>query len=159
MTTPYQYLESGLDYIWLHSGFEIVPSPSGGQQIRIKDIEGLHKAIGDILITEKKDLAPKELRFLRQELLLSQANLAKLLNVTEQTVHRWETGKTDIPKPAESLVRMLYGERFSLTSDGTRVWDKLQQLADIENKLDGLKRVMGRKEPNGKWQLELDLAA
>lgn len=48
--------------------------------------------------------------FLRQELLVSWATPAKLHEVTEQTVYRRESGKSETPKSAEALARLLYQE-------------------------------------------------
>lgn len=155
MTTHYHYTESGLDNVFLATGFEYVNLPSG-RHVRIKDIEGLHVAIGKALINQKKNLTGREIRFLRQEMLLSQANLAKLLEVNEQTVHRWETAKTDIPKPAESLIRCLYDEQIENTK-GLNIRQRLERIADLEDEIDGQKLTATVKK--GKWQLELDLAA
>lgn len=152
----YHYTESGLDNIWLVNGFEHVSLPSG-EHVRIQDIEGLHKAIGTTLAQEKKDLTGREIRFLRQELLLSQALLAKLLEVSEQTVHRWETGKAAIPKPAESLIRYLYQERFK-ESNGTTLRATLDKLADLEDAVGGT-RLEISKSKHKPWQAEFRKAA
>lgn len=145
MADRYQYTESGLDNVWLvvGPGVQFTKAPSG-QIVRIKDLEGLHRAIGNTLAKEKKDLTGREVRFLRQEMLLSQASLAKLLGVTEQTVHRWEAGKTDVPKPAEALIRGLYlqqlKEQIAIargeTATGIDVRRSLERLADLENDID-----------------------
>ena len=89
-----------MDDVYLVNGFEFVDAPQG-RQVTIKDIDGLHRAIGEWLINHKKDLHGRDLRFLRHEMLMSQATLARLLDVGEPTVHRWGTGKSDISKPAE----------------------------------------------------------
>jgi putative transcriptional regulator len=155
MTEKYQYKESGLDNVFLvgSGGWSIVPSPAG-PQLKIKDIDGLHKAIGGILVRKKKNLNGKELRFLRQEMLLSQANLAKLLDVTEQTVHRWETGKADVPKPAESLIRFLYRGQFAQME----IRQALEALADLEDEADG-RDFIAKKQNNQQWCLHLADAA
>jgi putative transcriptional regulator len=149
----YHYKESGLDNVFLANGWDVVPSPSG-QQLKIKDIEGLHRAIGNMLVEQKKNLNGKELRFLRQEMLLSQANLAKLIEVTEQTIHRWETGKADIPKPAESLIRFLYRGQF----DKLEIRESLERLADLEDHADGMDYI-AKKQTNQRWCLHVADAA
>lgn len=45
---------------------------------------------------------------------------AKLLHVTERTVHNWETGRTRIPYSAFKLMRILRG--FELPGDAWRGW-------------------------------------
>lgn len=148
----YQYLESGLDDIWLQigAGVQFVDRPSG-RTVKITDIEGLHELIGRTLATQKKNLTGKEVRFLRKELLLSQATLGRLLGVTEQTVHRWEAGKADISKAAEALVRSLYMTKI----DGQKSIDLrkvLEELADLEDELDGEMRLC-RSASSHKWKL------
>lgn len=153
MTDKYHYTESGLDNVWLLDGFEFVDHPAG-KQVRIMDIEELHRVIGEILADKKGDLTGKEIRFLRQEMLMSQAFLAKLLGVTEQTVHRWETGKADVPKPAESLIRFIYRGHFD-NKHGIHVRQALEELADLEDQLDR----MNFKNKHQHWYHEEKVAA
>jgi putative transcriptional regulator len=150
----YQYTESGLDNVFLavNAGVQYVDLPSG-RQVKIKDIEGLHRLIGETLANKKKDLTGKEIRFLRQEMLLSQSTLAKLLGVTEQSVHRWETGKADIAKPAEALVRSLYLEQLS-GAGKVSVRQALERIADLEDAIDGLSMKIEKKS-NKDWHLRL----
>ncbi|HEX4839910.1 MAG TPA: helix-turn-helix domain-containing protein [Rhabdochlamydiaceae bacterium] len=100
---PYHYTECGLNNIYLLNGYKFIQT-SRGKAVSIKDIDGLHKAIGLFLATAKKDLSGDEIRFLRHELLLSQLTLARLLGVSEQAVHRWEKGKVDGGKKRFPLV-------------------------------------------------------
>ena len=46
-------------------------------------------------------------------MLMSQYTLATLLGMTEQAVRRWESGKVNIPKPSESLLRLLFKEHIN----------------------------------------------
>lgn len=152
----YHYTESGLDNVWLvGAGWKMVTLSGGRQEVRISDIEGLHREICRVLVEEKKNLTGRELRFLRQELLLSQANLAKLLEVGEQTIHRWESGKSDIPRSADALVRLLYVQQYSKQSK-VDVRACLEKLADLEDAAD--KELIAKGSSKG-WQLRLDLAA
>ena len=148
----YHYVESGLDGVWLQigAGVEFVDRPSG-QTVRIKDLEGLHELIGRTLATHKKDLTGKEIRFLRKELLLSQGVLAKLLGVAEQTVHRWEAGKAEIPKPAEALIRSLYMAKI-YGANKVDLRKMLEELADLEDELDGRMRLC-RSTSSHEWTL------
>ena len=147
MTTPYQYTESGLDNVWLIGGVEFVDRPSG-REVKIKNIDGLHREIGRILTEVKKNLTGREIRFLRQEMLMSQATLAKLLKVSEQTIHRWESGKADIPKSAESLIRLYYRAR----GESVELSAALRLLADIEDEIDGHDFKVDFEKKSG-WQL------
>ena len=145
----YHYTESGLDSVYLLNGFDFDDAPSG-RQVIIKDIDGLHRAIGEYLVKEKKDLSGKEIRFLRHEMLMSQTTLAKFLGVSEQAVHRWENGKTEqVPKPAEALIRLLYSEQIIGCNDELK--KALKQIADIEDEMDA--RMTLSRETNRGWKL------
>lgn len=129
----YRYMECGLDDVYLVNGFERTVS-ARGTSIAIKDIDALHRAIGDHLCRSRKGLNGKEVRFLRREMLMSQAVLAHLLDVSEQTVYRWETGRTGMPRAAESLLRLLYSEQ--LRNDRGSIRDRLARIADLEDRID-----------------------
>jgi DNA-binding transcriptional regulator YiaG len=129
---PYHYTECGLDNIHLSNGFKFMET-SRGKAVSIHDVDGLHKAIGLYLITAAKDLSKKEIRFLRDEMLMSQATLGQLLGVGEQTVHRWETGKTTIPKPSEFLLRLLYREHVD--NQNGKISILLKEIADLEDRI------------------------
>ena len=131
----YHYTECGIDDVYLVNGFEFVDTPQG-RRVIITNIDGLHEVIGESLVNKKKDLNGSDLRFLRHEMLMSQALLAGLLDVSEQTVHRWESRKTDISKPAESLVRLLYGEHIGRNN---KIHELLKRLADQEDEIDELR--------------------
>ena len=156
--TEYHYLESGLDYIYLANGFDYSDGPRG-RQVTIQNIDGLHRAIGRMLVETKKNLTGKEIRFLRHEMLMSQATLAKLLEMSEQAVARWEKGKTGVPKPAESLIRLLYREHMKGDASGkSEIRRNLERIADLENAIDG-QRVTMRTPANSKeWKPTLQAA-
>jgi transcriptional regulator with XRE-family HTH domain len=82
-------------------------------------------------------------------MLMSQAVLAKLLEVAEQTVLRWEKGKADIPKPAETLIRLLYREHIK-DKGASQIRRKLERLADLEDAIDGLR--INLRESNKVWR-------
>ena len=149
----YHYTECGLDYVYLNGGVERL-NGSRGRQIVIRDIDGLHKAIGRFLVTGKRNLSGKELRFLRHEMLMSQATLAMLLDVAEQTVHRWESGKTELPGPAEALVRLLYSEH---SGGNESVMASLKHIAALEDEIDQKRLTL--IEIRGKWEQEPKRAA
>lgn len=104
---PHPYRGCGLDGIFLLNGYES-HEHDGEQHVVIRDIEGLHVAIGRYLILHRRELAPKEIRFLRKTLDLSQAELAEVLGNNSQSVARWEKGESDIPGPAEKLLRAYF---------------------------------------------------
>lgn len=131
--STYHYTECGLNNIYLVNGFQLMETQRG-QAISIKNIEGLHKAIGLFLITTKKDLTGNEIRFLRHEMLMSQNTLARLLGVNEQAIRRWENGKINIPNPSASLLRLLYREHAK-DHDG-EISSLLKKIANLEDNID-----------------------
>ena len=124
----YHYTECGLDNVYLIGGFAYIDTPRG-RAVQIKDIDGLHRAIGRTLVREKKDLNGREFRFLRHELNMTQQSLALLLGVDAQTVARWEKGRSQITGPAQALIRLLYEEH----TQGTRkIIEPLRRLAELD---------------------------
>lgn len=128
----HHYTECGLDDIWLVNGFEQEESPYG-PVISIRDIDGLHRAIGERLARGTTDLSGREMRFLRHELDISQAMLSRLLGVDDQTVARWEKGKTVAPGPAQRLLRALY---LSKTGDSPSISQLLETISQIDTDMD-----------------------
>lgn len=128
----YHYTECGLSNVNLVNGYNIIKTERG-DAVSINDIDGLHKAIGMFLVFSKKDFTGEEIRFLRHEMLMSQNTLANLLGVKEQTIRRWENGKIDIPKPSESLLRLLYREK--ITNQHNKVLTILKEIANLEDQI------------------------
>ena len=85
---------------------------------------------------------------------MSQATLATLLDVAEQTVHRWEAGKTELPGPAEALVRLLYSEHLG---GNENVMTSLKHIAALEDEIDQKRLTL--IEVRGKWEQEPKRAA
>src|SRR5665213_898778 len=98
----------GLDDVYLCSGYEQVPNGDGTFDITVHDQDGLHRAIGEFLVREKKALSGKELRFLRRQMDVTQSELATLLGTTDQAVARWEKEQTRISGVADTLLRVIY---------------------------------------------------
>lgn len=129
----YNYTESGLDNVYLENGFEFVKSLRG-RHVVIGDLDGLHEMIGTFLINNRKDLSGKEFRFLRHEMVMSQDTLAKLLDVSEQSIRNWERQKTvGIPPTAQALVRLLYQEHIGANEE---ISGTLKRIADLEEVID-----------------------
>lgn len=101
----------GLDDVYLANGYEITDY-DGDKGVAIKELDQLHNAIGYSLVKEKKALNGRELRFLRKEMNMRQADLARLLGLSSQQVARWEKGTSEISGPADLLVRAAYLEHL-----------------------------------------------
>lgn len=106
---PLHYKGCGLDDVYLLSGYELEKTPHG-EGVSIKNLDELREAIGCYLASQKKALSGKELRFLRDEMGLTQSQLGKLIGLTSQQVARWEKEQCEISGPADLAVRALFLE-------------------------------------------------
>ncbi|MEO5756819.1 MAG: helix-turn-helix domain-containing protein [Mesorhizobium sp.] len=104
---PYHYKECGLDNVYLMNGYE-TEVVDGEEYVSIHAVDELWKAIGLNLVTRKKTLSPKEIRFLRGHMDKTQAEVASLLRVDDQTVARWEKGKVRLSGGADVAFRTLF---------------------------------------------------
>jgi DNA-binding transcriptional regulator YiaG len=154
MENGYQYLESGLDNVFLIDGFEFHTGPSG-RTVTFHDIEGLHQTIALALVRKRQRLAGKEFRFLRTELLLSQASLAHVLGVRELTVARWEKGHSDIPVATDAALRQMYAEG---RGQHPRMRELLERIADLEDEIDQLILLRKPQPPKREWQIVKEAA-
>lgn len=107
MNTLYRYQGCALPDVYLVNGYELVSSPYGNG-VTIHDVDGLHAALAFAVVSNSAPLTPAEFRFIRQELELSQAGLGALLGRDEQSVARWEKGKSKVDPAADRLLRVLY---------------------------------------------------
>ncbi|MDX5410552.1 MAG: hypothetical protein LPJ94_10055 [Thauera sp.] len=90
----------GLEGLWLQNGYE-----GSGDEVRIRDPEGLMSAIALELCRARHRLAPDGIRFLRRLIERSQAELDALLGLPEGTVAACETGAARLPEPASVRLR------------------------------------------------------
>ena len=109
----YRYTESGLDNVFIE-GMEPCTDDHGEKVFHIPNPNDLHKVIAVGIVEHPKGISGKELRFLRTEMGMTQGELAKLVHRDEQTVARWEKGKTVIDGAAEAIVRTLAVQRLQL---------------------------------------------
>lgn len=113
MQVDYRYDECGLDNVIIH-GMRIIVDDAGEEVYSIPNILGLHRVIAHCIITRKHGISPQELRFLRTEMGLTQAELAHLVKKDHQTVGRWERGEKAIDQNAEFVIRMVAAERLEI---------------------------------------------
>jgi putative transcriptional regulator len=128
----FRYTACGLDNVFLLNGYKLRTTPYG-KAFAIDNIDGLHAAIGQRLIREKKTLNGKEIRFLRHELSLSQNGLATLLGIDEQSVARWEKGQAGISGPADKMIRLIYAEAIGSKTEIARM---LKHIAELDEHID-----------------------
>jgi DNA-binding transcriptional regulator YiaG len=104
---PILYSGAGLDGIYLCNGFTRLEM-DGEWFTHIENIEGLHNAIALHLVAREVPLASKEIRFIRNTMDKTQSEIANAMSVDEQTVARWEKGKSAMPGPADKMLRILF---------------------------------------------------
>lgn len=106
------YKGCGLDDVFLASGYDQEPTPYGSG-VRIRNLDKLREAIGLSLVVERKVLRGKELRYLRQQMNLTQTELARLMGCNSQQVARYEKETNEVPGPADRMIRLLYKDHVS----------------------------------------------
>ena len=152
----YHYRESGLPNVYLQDGYREVQTPYGPSVV-IEDVEGLHRALAIMLVNERPHLTGPELRFIRRYLEKTQAELACLLGVEEQSVRRWER-LSRVPKPADRALRLLF---LNALRDEPKHVPAFEELVERTlSKDDSHRQVNFRFRPRSKepWQLEMRAA-
>ena len=128
---PYLYKECGLNNIYLMNGFTL-EEVDGERYVSVQNVDGLWKAIGMRLVTTQKTFSPEEIRFLRARMNMTQAELARILRVDDQTVARWEKKKTRLPGPADVALRVLFLSSDVAKPEGAEILARLPMtLKDI----------------------------
>ena len=104
---PYHFKNSGLPNVYLFNGVTIEQDEEYGELVTIASLPDLFVAIAFKLVTKPDRLTGAEMRFLRKRMEMAQADLAKELWVSEQTVANYEKGKTE-GGPADTALRFLF---------------------------------------------------
>jgi DNA-binding transcriptional regulator YiaG len=102
----YRYDECGLDNVIL-VGLEVSQDDGGEASITIQNVNGLHQAIIEAIALKPTGISGRELRFVRTELGLTQAELASRIGKDVQTVGRWERAEFPIDPTALTVIRVL----------------------------------------------------
>lgn len=111
----HHFLESGLDNVFLANVEKLVCNKCGEEIVFIPSSTQLMQCIAEYIITSPSPLTGAEIRFLRKNLHLKVAELAKLLGVDRVTVSRWENGHLRPTSPADRLIRVVYGMRAKVS--------------------------------------------
>ena len=121
----YHYRECGLDNVMIDG---VVPcrDDDGDEVVTIPNVTGLHRAIAAAIVHRKAGMSGKELRFLRTEMGMTQAELAKVVHHDTQSIGRWERGEIPIEPNAEAVIRLLAAERLEL-KDGAESVEELSR--------------------------------
>jgi putative transcriptional regulator len=122
-----KYKESGIRNVWLQNGYTVKKTPHG-KAVAIQDVEGLNRLLAK-MIAQKVRLTGAEFRFLRKELDLSQAALARMFGCDAQTIALWEKNKVRLPRLADRMMRLIYREH----AEGNV---KIREIIERENDMD-----------------------
>lgn len=114
----YRYEECGLDYVTIRN-MRVLVDDSGEETYCLPNITSLHKLIAASLIMRRHGLLGQELRFLRTELGLTQAELGQLVKKDHQTIGRWERGETPIDENAEVVIRTYAAEALNIPREAS----------------------------------------
>ena len=125
---PYHYTECGLDDIYLRSGYQRETTPYG-DGVSVRHVDELHDAIGQFLVTARKELSGKEIRFLRKQMDLTQAELGLLIGVSDQQVARCEKEQSEMARSSDYLLRTIYLQHLKRE---TRVVELVEALRGLD---------------------------
>jgi transcriptional regulator with XRE-family HTH domain len=109
----YHYTESGLDNVMVYGMIPCVDD-EGDKVISIPNVAGLHRVIAEMIVTHDAAISGKELRFLRTEMGMTQAQLAGVVHHDAQSVARWEKSERPFAPTTEAVIRLLATERLKL---------------------------------------------
>jgi Predicted transcriptional regulator len=116
MAKVHHYTECGLSNVYIE-GICVERDDEGDEIITIPAINELHRVIALGIVRHEKGMSGEELRFLRSEMGLTQAELATLLHRDRQSIGRWERGEIPIDGVSEALIRRLAIEKLALSVD------------------------------------------
>ncbi len=147
---PLHYTDCGLDNIYLKNGFSW-ENDEEDRYLTVSDIDGLHRAIGLHIVLARKAPSGKEMRFLRNELSMSQADLARTLGVSDQSVARWEKGQSEANGAAVLGLRFIYLLSLVPAKQREKLMDslleRLEKLSESDETSDAIFLSY-----NGKWR-------
>lgn len=109
----YRYTESGLDTVLIEN-MDVIVDDAGEEVYAIPNALGLHRVIAHCIITRRHSISARELRFLRTEMGLTQAELAQVVKKDHQTIGRWERAECPIDQNAELVIRVIAAERLGI---------------------------------------------
>lgn len=116
MNSSHHYTESGLLNVYIE-GIAVEIDDDGDEIVTIPAVNELHHVIALGIVSHSKGMSGDELRFLRTEMGLTQAELANLVHRDKQSIGRWERDEVEINSASEALIRRLAVEKLELPVD------------------------------------------
>lgn len=149
----FHYKACGLPNVYLENGYTIQQTEHG-EAFSISNIEQLHDAIGMAVIAKPDHLTGDEVRFLRTELSMSMKALGKLLGYKYETIKSWESGKSDIQKSSDVLLRALYSEYHN---EASKVQSLVHSINNLEKEMSQMLRF--KRQDNDGWVVDEEARA
>jgi len=143
----YRYEGSGLPNVFLKNGYELVKTRYGNG-VSVRNIPGLHRCLGMAIVDGNWPITPAEFKFLRLELELSQDSLGRILGCDQQTIARWEKGRSKkIDAAAERLLRLVFRQTVSGDTEMAPLIEMLKKWDAVEPR----ETVLVASEKNDGW--------
>lgn len=114
----YHYTGCGLENVIIKD-VQILVDDGGEEVICIRNVNSLHKAIASSILTRRSSMSGSELRFIRTEMGLTQAQLAELVHRESLAVSRWEREECPIDSNAEAIIRLYAMEALQIEDKPT----------------------------------------
>lgn len=114
----YHYTQCGLENVMI-MGIPEAVDDAGETVLTIPNINGLHRAIAHGIVAKRSSVSGKELRFLRTEMGMTQAELAVMIHREPLAISRWERAEVPIDSNAETLIRLHAIEELKLKIDAS----------------------------------------
>jgi putative transcriptional regulator len=148
----YRYDECGLDSVTLMN-VEVRRCPECGEyEVDIPRMNELHRLIARMVASKAPRLTAHEVRFLRKYLGFSGVDFAATLDVTPETVSRWETGKKQMSPVAERALRLMVFVRDPIDEY------PLEKLAEVAQG-EAVPLRLKLRESRARWKNETSEAA
>jgi len=153
----YHYEECGLTNVYI-DGLPVVTDAHGEPTYVIKNLPGLHKCISKAITLKKSGLSGAEMRFLRTEMGMTQAELAQFIHKDSQTIGRYEREETPIDPASATLVRALAVQKLKIGKGKHTSVEALSELSVASVKQDGWILIDGHDPDNYKTKPQRKVA-
>jgi hypothetical protein len=146
--------QMGLPVVLLDSAY--AAESNGASGVIIPDLPGLEAAMAVARISDELKLGGRDIRFLRRAIAVKAVDLARFLDVTAETMSRWENGREPISTNAERVLRMrvyntLKGKAPGVKCDLNAIIEMKYQVARLAGATMVFKHLLAMKD-NGATQ-------
>ncbi len=152
---PLHYTQCGLDDVYLVNGFSREETDYG-PATSIHNVDGLHRVIGLHIVSHKKTLSAKEMKFLRRQMNFTQLELGNAMGITDQTIARYEKDEAPVSGPVNKLIRIIYAYHLLPPEAQREVLDRLAELQKSDDTMPDHAAYFGTREDE--WE-EATMAA